>query len=395
MQGCPLPIELCETIMEDVSNTSWSHYPRMHSRRGDIRQRTLCACALTCRAWRYPAQRLLRMLPRLARPQSIAQFVASVRGDPDGWKPLVRALRIDGGLKAKQYMSMALGSDILMPPFPCLQSLDVSAVKFDLRPTLLHMRRSFFASIRNLFLERCWFDTVPAMFDIIWSCPELVHLEILYCEVRNEDLPLAKDAQLFSIRSRRGACEKLTRLRIEGRPIGNSTTYLSGGVFSPAVTQLQVRFTDITTAKNLAHFLHDSFPALRAFKVLVSELDTRSGYTPPALLHMLTEHAYVETIVIHAEHDFTGSSYAGDGPVCCQRLVGKPGERDGRSLRALLPRLRKLSFRLSDEYSPELCAAYIESVVEPDLRGILEFFVYRQGVSLPFDHKRATGLAQT
>ncbi|KAI0355800.1 hypothetical protein OH77DRAFT_313638 [Trametes cingulata] len=232
MNSCPLPLEICEAIMDEFAPL----------------QSPLRACSLTCRAWRYHAQRRLRQYPCLLNLQSIATFLACTRANPDEWRPLVLAMRIGSTERCLEYlMSMAQASDIIMYPFPHLRILVIRGTKFDLNPRLLRMRRPFFANIRSLKISRCWFDTVAVMFDIIWSCPELVRLELVDSAIRNPALSMVKDAQLSSIRHRRGVCAKLTHLNIMGHAFFNrSMTILSGHAFGPAVTNLNVWFNGIS-----------------------------------------------------------------------------------------------------------------------------------------------------
>lgn len=133
MEACRIPIELCETIMDALP--SW---PTISSGDWSRGQFTLCACALTCRAWRVRAQLLLWVCPRLIERRRLPLFTAAIRTAP---KALITTLLL-------HQCSFVSSAELFMHTFPNLQQLNFHNVDFTRGPpSILRMRLPFFASV--------------------------------------------------------------------------------------------------------------------------------------------------------------------------------------------------------------------------------------------------------
>ncbi|KAH9846165.1 hypothetical protein C2E23DRAFT_854023 [Lenzites betulinus] len=214
MESCRLPVELCEAVMDAVSYHQISMVlDRRKQNRSRLRQRTLCACALTCRAWRARAQHLLRTRPYLPSQRAISLLTASVRADREKWARHLMIMRLNGSgigrsgsgsttsSRAKDPIGISTASctDLLLCSFPNLHTFHASVTTLDFGPRLLRMRPPFFLAITTLLLDRCTFDSVRAMLDVIWACPNVSMLVIMTSYLRRDVLPEEAAILLSSI----------------------------------------------------------------------------------------------------------------------------------------------------------------------------------------------------
>ncbi len=129
MEYCPFPIELCNAIMDALSEHhkfqwSWSFAERS--------QHALCACALTCCAWRVRAQRLLWHSPcLLVGSPCIASFNTAIRSDTT--RSLILSLILKRSNDVFDYKG---ANDLFMHSFPNLLDLLCDGVHFDVTPQL-------------------------------------------------------------------------------------------------------------------------------------------------------------------------------------------------------------------------------------------------------------------
>ncbi|KAI0816889.1 hypothetical protein BC628DRAFT_1405090 [Trametes gibbosa] len=401
MESCPLPIEVCEAIMDALSYHRISMVlDRREQNRSRIRQRTLCACALTCRAWRARAQHLLRAHPYLANQHSVSLLSASVRAIRDQWTPYVSILRLNGGGGVQRSghsttspsttknpdtgISMASTTDLLLCPFPNLHTFYASVITMDFGPRLLRMRPPLFFAISTLLLDRCTFDSVRAMFDVVWACPNVSFLVIVNSHLRKEVLSDEAAVLLASVGcGSRTQCKRLAAAKLWGTPFNTPSIHLRGRAFGLALTRLTLAFRYLETARALTCFLKCAFPALSDIDITLSDISNNftTPYEPPCLLSILTAALdrpdNLRHITFRGPHDYDATSALDKGPACCQRFVGASSTEgtgsgeDARPLRERLPGLAELVVMLSPQCAG-LCEAYIVSVL-PGTGNVLKF----------------------
>ncbi|KAI0638732.1 hypothetical protein C8Q77DRAFT_1663 [Trametes polyzona] len=392
MDSCPLPIELCEAIMDAILLLPEPLILNAgQPKRKRFRQRALCNCALTCRAWRPRAQHLLRVHPNLATQQSVLQYLQCMRNAPAEWAPLASEIRLQGGqMRAPPTCGRDMASDSVLLnvsrasalftyPFPRLRILHAATTLFDLAPRLLRMRLPFFAGIARLVLVQCVFDSVQAMLELVWACPSLTSLVVVQSYLWKEDLSLGSAERLLLIREYRRGCEKLENAFLRGLPFGRSSIPLPGGVFGSALTSLTLTYRNPQDARALKVFLHGAFPVLASIDITITEVrdSIREPYEPPCILRMLAEALssphLLRRVLFQGPHDYDLTTMHDNGPACCQRFVGT-GDEDTRSAErepiwALLSGLQELEVRLSEECAA-LCGAYITTAL-PGFGGLL------------------------
>lgn len=225
MEHCPLPIELCEAVIDKIP---WPirkfkvspHFDHLSA------QRTLCACALTCRAWRTLAQRLLWSYVYLKSAPVASAFASASRTAPEECKLLLSALYLGeefhGPLSLMSdddhpVLDMATLNDLFMLHFPNLRTLHCTAARFNLGPGILRMRLPFFAScsLDTLLLESCIFDSARAFLDLVWAFPNLSHLFVTGNKLRRGALTPAGAAHLASVGKHLRAGRRLTSMHIQ------------------------------------------------------------------------------------------------------------------------------------------------------------------------------------
>lgn len=205
MEACRIPIELCEAIMDTLPDI-WSAAILRQYKPGIEMQHTLCACALTCRAWRVRAQLLLWGSPYLEDERRLALFTAAIRTAP---KPLITS-RL--WLNQSTFVSSA---ELFMHTFPNLRRLTCWKVDFNCGPppAIFRMRLPFFASITVLQLVQCKFSSWRAVLDVVWAFPNLAVLDLLRISLKSKPLPAAGGrVDLSVIRGHLRACQKLTKI---------------------------------------------------------------------------------------------------------------------------------------------------------------------------------------
>lgn len=109
----------------DASKTDWTAIPEPAPC-----LRVLCACALTCRAWRIRAQRLLWISPRLVDRPHIALFTKNLRTAP---------IRLVTTL-AFEHRGHHRSGELFMHAFPNLRLLSYRKVDFECGPPLAFFR---------------------------------------------------------------------------------------------------------------------------------------------------------------------------------------------------------------------------------------------------------------
>ncbi|KAI8970885.1 hypothetical protein BD414DRAFT_388950, partial [Trametes punicea] len=193
MESSRLHIELCEAVLDTIpSAISWPvrlHYPycvtTYHVEDHILSQKTLCACALVCRAWRPRAQFLLWKYPILSSPESLARFVATIHHDVGKqWASFVSMLHLyphrsskPGASMKSQWIWLSV-SDVFMQCFPNMRTFYASHPGWMANSRLYHMRLPFFSSVTHLVLDGCTYETLR---DMIWSCHNLAILQISDC----------------------------------------------------------------------------------------------------------------------------------------------------------------------------------------------------------------------
>lgn len=230
MESCVLPIELCEKVMDAIPE--YLEYPGLGSgwptvpRKAWNSQKALCACALTCHAWRIRAQYLLWTFPSLIRSQQFLRFNTAIRKSLH--TPTISGLVL-GPLIADSHEvpDLSTAGELLMHSFPNLRSWVCFDISFERGPPLrvLRMRLPFFDSITFLQLWCCKFQSLRAMLDVVWACPNLAALSIGGNEIKSERCSAAGFQNLCTTNLR--ACRKLTKLWLHADFIKASPSFLS------------------------------------------------------------------------------------------------------------------------------------------------------------------------
>lgn len=153
-----------------------------------LRQQTLRACALTCRAWHKRAGFLLWKHVVLTRKTSchFAAFLQAMISDTSDYRslPAVSSLHMSG-----DYMRELDGRGSPIQPLPYLDSPGItpsenSSSHPGLTATLDRIRRPLFPALTEVYLRGCAFHTMCDFFKFLWSCPRLSHLAMQDCEVQ-------------------------------------------------------------------------------------------------------------------------------------------------------------------------------------------------------------------
>lgn len=207
MESCRLSIELCETIMDALPDAP---DPYLQWETGPKGQRTLCACALTCRAWRVRAQHLLLTFPRLLDGPHLSLFTVAIRNVP---KPPTITLVL------KDKVDLKLAAQLFIQPFPHLQHWSCAYVSFDsgLPLRLLRIRLPFFANINVLEMRYCRFKSARAMLHVVWACPNLSSLNISCVSLESMGPSTVGNitVELPATCEHLRACRKLTKLILD------------------------------------------------------------------------------------------------------------------------------------------------------------------------------------
>lgn len=218
MESCILPIELCEKVMDAIPEyvelrgigSGWPTVPWEHW----YSQQVLCACALTCHAWRVRAQYLLWTFPCLIQSQQFPRFNTAIRKSLN--TPTVCGLALGLRDVLPEESDLSTAGELFMHSFPHLRSLVCTHVSFKCGPPLrvLRMRLPFFSSITFLELSFCNFQSWRAMLDVVWACSNLATLAICSAMIESERCSAAGFQNLCSTAKHLRACRKLTRLSL-------------------------------------------------------------------------------------------------------------------------------------------------------------------------------------
>ncbi|KAI0634395.1 hypothetical protein C8Q77DRAFT_751083 [Trametes polyzona] len=250
MESCILSIELCEAIIDGVGtpraasswDCSWDH-TACHNR-----QRTLWACALTCRNWRIRAQMLLWRHPCIWSGPAFPLFVAATRRLPHYYSRNTVTLHLRPRLKDQTLVN----SLFLGPTAPHLRDLSWCNMQFNTRGAswVLRMRLPFFDSITSLELHRCSFSSARGLLDVIWSVPNILSLSMSYCwDFVDKTCTDETSARLSSACRQRKACQKLKTVKLDLLYFDGPYTLFGGTVLGTAITDLEVLFKDIAQAR--------------------------------------------------------------------------------------------------------------------------------------------------
>ncbi|KAI0816883.1 hypothetical protein BC628DRAFT_1405084 [Trametes gibbosa] len=182
MESCPIPIEICELIIDFVGEGP----PQDPERRHNLQQ-----CALTCRAWRTRAQRCLWQVWHIRSSASINLFVDTIRRAPDSLVSYIHTLVLDfydirniGPSGAISYPLPRLNELLLTTKLANLGELTLQGAVGPgsplqlLHPNILRIRPPMLANVTVLELWRCTFSSPRSMLDLIWACPNLASLDI-------------------------------------------------------------------------------------------------------------------------------------------------------------------------------------------------------------------------
>ncbi|OJT02860.1 hypothetical protein TRAPUB_6611 [Trametes pubescens] len=368
MESCRLPLELCEEVMNallkrhelplDITTPSryWFH-----------QQQALCACALTCRAWRVRAQHLLLKFPHIRNSQCLASVTTAIQQLRD--ISIVHGLVLD----SDGMLDLSTAGGLFMSALPHLQHLTYVNTRFDRGPPLrlLRMRLPFFAGITVLRLHLCTFQSLRSMLDVVWACRNVVSFHMRGCTLQTQrHSPAAIKAACEHLRP----CQKLTRL--EFLQVGLTT--LAGSMFGAAVTELVI--AKARNAEFLSNLLAKSFPALRSITV-IDMRDERLPYmdnNTPSWLHAIAASRAVpgglKKIVLRRHHVLKYNK-------CCREVVGSSMAVVGTSkpLSELLSGLEELTIGgfpvqgVSKTKGKSCNPAYIKLVIPTTMHTILRF----------------------
>lgn len=177
-------------------------------------QRALYACALTCRAWRVRAQHLLWKFPRIVKGHNLSLFTAAIRTAPMELPTTTLVLENPNNVGAD--LDLKSAGELFIQPFPHLQLLRCTGIRFDGGPPLqaLRMRLPFFANIAALWLRGCSFHTPRVFLDVVWACPNLSSLHADGCSTFLRRFPPGP-LHLTTTCEHLRACRKLTYLKLD------------------------------------------------------------------------------------------------------------------------------------------------------------------------------------
>lgn len=217
MESCFLPIELCEKAMDAVPH--YDDYPDrgwlLSPQDAQNSQRALCACALTCQAWRVRAQYLLWTFPVLLDSQHFAHFKSAIRKSPN--THIIRGLELWSVYHDDKTLDFSTAGELFMHSFPHLRSFICRNIRFDRGPSLrvLRMRLPFFSNITTLALLDCTFQSLRAMLDVVWPCSNLATLVVRGIKLESERCSPAGFQRLSTAVENLRACRKLTRIWLD------------------------------------------------------------------------------------------------------------------------------------------------------------------------------------
>lgn len=230
------PIEICEFVIDAVYDMHlhhpqapdfvWESDPEHGPEPLDsyyclsIRQQTLRACALTCRAWYKRAGVLLWKHVALTHEPS-RQFAAfletMISVAPDyQLSPVVSSLWMSGECRREYGWSGWPIQPLPHLKYPTVPLAENSPAYKGMTSTLDRIRRPLFPALTEIYLRGCTFTTASDFFEFLWTCPQLSHLAMQDCDVHTDDVNLNAigRTQGFQNKHRAEILTKLTSLHI-------------------------------------------------------------------------------------------------------------------------------------------------------------------------------------
>ncbi|KAI0820596.1 hypothetical protein BC628DRAFT_1396290 [Trametes gibbosa] len=414
MESCPIPIEVCESIMDAAGEIDY----------GRDRQDILRRCALTFRTWRPRAQLLLWRDPWLCGPTSINIFIEATRHASEILTSHIRSLHIvhsHSNTHGSEPLAR-LNAMLLTPKISHLRTLKLQlddtfpSLKL-LQPRILRLRPPLLSGVTTLHLVQCQFPSPRSMLDMIWACPNLSALVLWEATCYFGGTPLTEaEAQSLSLtREQLGACSKLKTLHIvfSHQDVSDSQAYAlynvnSGSILSTDVAHLE--FTvDVDQTHRFTHFLPGIFNTLTSLRIELHPISGDNVLDPQfSVLHMLAERLAAPTtlqkiIIKYDSEAFEKFIHTAVGCHYCETMIGRFKEDKREWENPLFGRfcsLQELCLDISKIHIKS-CAAHVVSTL-PSLRGILRFrywvhdtatLVYRyfpyavpQPTDAPFSH---------
>ncbi|KAL1937694.1 hypothetical protein VTO73DRAFT_12969 [Trametes versicolor] len=245
-------------------------------------------------------------------------------------------------LGSYELLDASKASELFMHSSVRLQHFQCVKVRFDLGPPLrvLHMRLPFFAGITTLQLWRCTFQSLRAMLDVVWACPNLAVLEICGAKFEPKRASAAELRQVFAAVENLRACKKLTSLHLDVYFLVAwfpASAGLSGvgRMFGCAITELYfVDKDNYYDSERLGSLLRESFPALHSVTIV--------GRPIPRSVKMISLGYYQYGTYKTGHND------------CCKLVVGTSEEIVGseKRLLELLDGIEELTIRLDRSIDP-------------------------------------------
>lgn len=383
-------------------------------------QQALCACALTCHAWRTRAQHLLWTSPYLFNGQRLARFNAIMRNPPN--VAITTLMLGDHDSSPSQSLDLSAASELFMHLSSHPERLQCANILFDRGPPaqVLRMRLPFFANIAVLRLYRCTFQSLRAMLDVVWACQNLATLVIYGSVSKSGHSSAAGIENMATALGHKQACGKLTNLCLDASTVKASPLSIAhletahdvlfmqqvwdpaslgpiggGRLFGDAVTELvfssnyagseEAGTCNAVYLRRTTHFLcfiellssllNHCFPALRSITVIsLGRPVLVEGIRELSWLHIIARAldqqrtGTLKSIVIEGRHNAENND-------CCREAVGTSEEVVGskRRLPELFIGLAELVIRSNRHATePRKCAAYVRSVL-PGMRDVLRF----------------------
>ncbi|KAI0635170.1 hypothetical protein C8Q77DRAFT_686464 [Trametes polyzona] len=223
MDKCPLPVEVCEAIMDSISDGQ-----SLYSYASDdqVVQFTLCACALTCRAWRTHAQQLLHDYPVLETTSSLSAFIATLRHLPMPYTPsaiVINSASMQGPI------DLGRTGELFMNTLVTPQTFILCCVEVVLPAKVSRLRLPFFDRLTTLRLAACTFDNPRALLDLAWTCQQLLTLYVNQVSFRhpvdaNQGNVSDLLSRLSTARKHRKGCQELSWLTCTANWIHSNVT---------------------------------------------------------------------------------------------------------------------------------------------------------------------------
>ncbi|KAI0820571.1 hypothetical protein BC628DRAFT_1422749 [Trametes gibbosa] len=369
MESCPIPIEICELIIDFVGPESYWSYGKWKG--------CLTHCALTCRAWRTRAQRRLWEEPYCHGSTSIKIFIDAIRHVPDALMDHIHTLHLNFKFEPSRandsYPALRLNELLLTNKISNLRELTLrSATGLGspltlLHPKILRMCPPLLTGVTVLRLSGCSFSSPRSMLDLIWACRNLSTLALNNVWRFTDKTPTSWRFPLY--------CAPLFNVN-------------QGSVFGDRITSISLEMT-VEQMHRLTKFLPGVFPVLTTVHISIA---SSSGNPEFSVLHMLVSRVVAPTTV-KTIHIWSRLSHDPAPVRCeyCKTMVGHgrvQGEGEETHIRERFWALKELHFDVHEKS----CAAHIDATL-PNMRNVLRFTYYRapdvvprtDGVILPAD----------